>query len=517
MDYATQWSMGPWELPTVVVPWAVGFGHQTYWGAMPFTDYPNAFMGMVTALLALLAVVERGPVRVYAALIALVSLVISFGSHTPLYGFLYRHLPLFNKFRVPVMIILLFQLALALGAAWGWSRLLGERGTPARSALTGRLLLGAAVLLGLVLVVGVAGQEAWREGYVRSAMAHREGFSREAGLFAYERYVADLARACLLGLAAVGLAWLARAGRAPGSVASVGMLALMLIELWPVSGQVMKPVIGEKRVASAETGRDDVVEFLEKAGPVGSFRILPRDEFMSNRYAGFAIASIGGAHAAKTRLIQDYLESGVEVHPNWLALLNVRFLVTRQPADSFPGLTRVHQGSGAVFELPRWLPRATVVGEYRMVSPARAILDSVASAAHDPARVTLLEKDPGLALGPVAGATASITRYRLNDVTVEVDTPGPALLRLADLWYPDWVATVDGRPAEILKADYLLRAVAVPAGRHRVEFRFASRAMRQGLMLSGASLLVTLGLLGAGLLRRRSPVIGTSIATAGGA
>ena len=514
MNYATQWSMGPWELPTVVVPWAVGFGEQTYWGAMPFTNYPNAFMGMVASLLAVVAVLERGTVRLYAAVIAVVSLVISFGSHTPIYGLLYRYLPLFNKFRVPVMIILLFQLALALGAAWGWSRLLGERGSPARSALTGRLLLGAAAVLGLVLVVGVAGQEAWREGYVRSAMAHREGFPREAALFAYERYVADLARACLLGLAAVGLAWLARSGRAPVSVASVGMLALVLIELWPVSGQVMKPVIGEKQATSMETGRDDVVQFLEKAGPVGSFRILPREEFASNRYAGFAIASVGGAHAAKTRLIQDLLEYPGWTHPNWLALLNVRFDVTRGPVEPIPGLTPVHQGSGTVFEAPDYLPRATVVGEYRVVNPAKAILDSIARDGHDPARVTLLEKDPGLTLGPVTGATASITRYRLNDVTVEVETPGPALLRLADLWYPDWVATVDGRPAEILKADYLLRAVAVPAGRHRVEFRFASPAMRQGLMLSGASLLVTLGLLGAGLLRRRSSATGTSIATA---
>jgi hypothetical protein len=141
-----------------------------------------------------------------------------------------------------------------------------------------------------------------------------------------------------------------------------------------------------------------------------------------------------------------------------------------------------------------------------VVSPARAILDSVASPTHDPARVTLLERAPEVALGPVTGATASIVRYGLNDVTVEVETPGPAILRLADLWYPDWVATLDGQPVDILKADYLLRAVVVPAGRHRVEFRFASPAMKRGLMLSGASLLVTLGLLAAGLWRRRPPL-----------
>jgi hypothetical protein len=506
IQYATQWSLAPWELLTVVVPGAVGFGDQTYWGGMPFTNYPNAFMGMVVVVLVLPALRGGGAPRVFAALLALVSLTISFGSHFPLYGFLYQHLPLFNKFRVPVMIIILFQLALALGAAWGWSAVAMERAGGGRSRAAGRLLLAAALVLGLLLVFAVAGQEAWRDGYVRSALAHRAGFPREAALFAYTRYVGDLARACFLGLAALGLIGLARAERLSAPLASLGLLALMLIELWPVSGSVMKPVIGERQVVSMETGRDDVVEFLEQAGPVGSFRILPTDEFQSNRYAGFAIASVGGAHAAKTRLIQDLIEAGGTQNLNWLRLLNVRFVVSRQGIDSIPGMTRVHRGSGSVFELPRWLPRAMLVGEYRRVSPARAILDSVALGSADAARATWLERDPGLTLGSVAGARASISSYTLNDVAIEVDTPGAALLRLADLWYPDWEATVDGRPAEILKADYLLRAVAVPAGSHRVEFHFRPRTMRQGLLLSCASLLVTLALLGAGLLRRRPAV-----------
>jgi hypothetical protein len=265
----------------------------------------------------------------------------------------------------------------------------------------------------------------------------------------------------------------------------------------------MKPVIGERQVASSENGRDDVVEFLERSGPVGSFRIRPTDEFQSNRYAGFAIASLGGAHAAKTRLIQDLFEAGGESNPHWLRLLNVRFVVSRQGIDSIPGMRRVYRGSGNVFEIPDWLPRATVVGEYRVAKPPSAILDSVAQGSRDAARVTWLERDPGLALGSASGATATITSYRLNDLEIEVSTPGAALLRLADLWYPDWEATVDGRPTQILKADYLLRAVAVPPGTHRVAFHFRPRAMRQGLLLSCVSLLVTLALLAAGLLRRR--------------
>lgn len=503
MSYATQWSMGPWELPSVVVPWAVGFGDQTYWGAMPFTNYPNAYMGMVVVVLALPAVLAAGGPRIFAALLALVSLFIAFGSHFPLYGFLYDHLPLFNKFRVPVMIIVLFQLALALGAAWGWSTVAVERAGGARGRVASRLLIAAVLALGLVLIVGLAGQDSWREGYVRSAMAHREGFPREAALAAYARFVPDLLRACVLGLVALGLVGLARNARLSIPLASVGLLAVMLIELWPVSTSVMEPVIGERQAASLETGRDDVIEFLERAAPVGTFRILPLDEFQSNRFAGFAIATVGGAHAAKTRLIQDFIETGGADNRYWLRLLNVRYAATRQPVDSIPGLRRVYQGSGSVFEIPEALPRATVLGAYRVASPARAILDSIASGRADAARMTWLERDPGLALGPVEGARVAIASYKLNQVELRVETPGAALVRLADLWYPDWDATVDGRPAEILKADYLLRAVAVPAGSHKVEFHFRPRAMRQGLLLSCASLLVTLVLLVAGLLRRR--------------
>ncbi|TMQ70271.1 MAG: hypothetical protein E6K80_09015, partial [Candidatus Eisenbacteria bacterium] len=148
MEYATAWSLSGRELPTIVVPGAVGFGGPTYWGSMPFTDYPNAYVGMITIALALLGFLTWTRARVFAVLLAALALMISFGKHLPLYGFLYRHLPLFNKFRVPVMILVLFQLAAALGLAWGWSAVLdaGAERTPARRT-TRALLAVVGVLL----------------------------------------------------------------------------------------------------------------------------------------------------------------------------------------------------------------------------------------------------------------------------------------------------------------------------------------------------------------------------------
>ena len=81
-------------------------------------------------------------------------------------------------------------------------------------------------------------------------------------------------------------------GRLPAVPATAGILILIGIELFPMSHRLMEPVIGDPIQRNLEIGRDDVVDFLEKAGPPGTFRILPVEpsDFQNNRYAGFAIA-----------------------------------------------------------------------------------------------------------------------------------------------------------------------------------------------------------------------------------
>jgi hypothetical protein len=511
--------MAPFELPTIAIPAWVGFGGATYWGGMPFTDYPNAYVGITTVVIALPALFAGGAPRAFALALAALSLMVAFGSHSPFYRFLYDHLPLFNKFRVPVMVILLFQLAAALACGWGWSAILdGAGGTTARRRQVPRLLFGAAAVLALMLVIGVLARDSWRDAYLHAALAARPELGESAAAAAFSALVADLGRAALLGLAAAALAWFAFTRRIGARPASALALVLLLIELWPVSGRVMSPVIGDVSAHNPDLGRDDVVEFLQQAGPPGSFRIWPVSEFQDNRYAGFGIASIGGYHAAKPRLYQDFLDSNLVNNLGWLRLLNVKYIVFSEAPQTPPRFLKlVHQGpGGSVFENLLALPRVTLVDRYRVVQPALAILDSVRDGTSDPSEAVFLERDPGVKLEPLSGGTAKLTSYRLNDVTVDVDVPGPALLRLADLWYPDWTVLVDDKPATLLKADYMLRAVAVPAGHHIVRFEYRSAAVRQGLMLSLASFAVALGLVLAGWFTSR-PVRAAPPAPAGAA
>jgi hypothetical protein len=171
-------------------------------------------------------------------------------------------------------------------------------------------------------------------------------------------------------------------------------------------------------------------------------------------------------------------------------LFGLRLIATGVPVERIdsslkPGdLSFVARTADAyVYENPRALPRVFLVDAWQRADFEELIRDGWPGA--DPRRIVLLEHAPAVPLplpagerGGVRGSpadpvgTARIVHYGNTKVMIETDSPSPALLVLTDVWHPWWRAAVDGTPAEILKADVLFRAVAVPAGRHAVRFTF---------------------------------------------
>jgi hypothetical protein len=154
----------------------------------------------------------------------------------------------------------------------------------------------------------------------------------------------------------------------------------------------------------------------------------------------------------------------------------------------------------SVFEDPAALPRAWTV-HHAECRTGRPLLERLTSADFDPRRTVLLEAGcPAPTASWARGVPVALERdapERLRAV-VELDEPG--FLVLSDTWDPGWRARVDDRSAEILRANFAFRAVALPAGRHVVELRYAPASFRRGVALAGAAL--ALGALGARLARR---------------
>src|SRR5262249_3474134 len=153
----------------------------------------------------------------------------------------------------------------------------------------------------------------------------------------------------------------------------------------------------------------------------------------------------------------------------------LRLIATGVPVERIdrslkPGdLTFIARTADAyVYENPRALPRAFLVNEWQRADFEELIRDGWPDV--DPRKIVWLEQAPnGLPRGSQTGepsGTERIISYTNTEVTIETDSPSAALLVLTDVWHPWWRAEVDGARTEILKADVLFRAVAVPAGRH---------------------------------------------------
>ena len=158
-------------------------------------------------------------------------------------------------------------------------------------------------------------------------------------------------------------------------------------------------------------------------------------------------------------------------------LFGVRLIATGVPVEQIdkslkPGDLNfvARTGEAYVYDNPRALPRVMMLGDWRVADFATLIAEGW-PADVDPSRTVLLEKPPPIAATSTPGS-ARLARYANTEVIVETDTPADALLLLNDVWHPWWRATVDGAATNILRADVIFRAVAVPPGRHVVRFTF---------------------------------------------
>jgi hypothetical protein len=163
----------------------------------------------------------------------------------------------------------------------------------------------------------------------------------------------------------------------------------------------------------------------------------------------------------------------------------------------------------AVFENRAALPRAFLAARGVAVTPDDWALVSLTDTPLDPRTTVLLERPAerarpgpeldGAPIGP--GEGAEIVRYTPDAVTVRARADEARYLVLTDSYFPGWQARVDGAPVEIERADYLFRAVRVPAGEHTVEWRYQPTSLMVGAAISAIGLAAMVALAICGLVR----------------
>jgi hypothetical protein len=187
-------------------------------------------------------------------------------------------------------------------------------------------------------------------------------------------------------------------------------------------------------------------------------------------------------------------------HRRLLDMLNVAYIIfppNSQDVERYQPLELVQRSDeGTIYRNPQVLPRAWLVHQVEVPGDDFAQLARMERADFDPAALALLD-EPAPAVSPaVRPEPAPTVSYAPNQATVQAEADTPALLVLSDAYDPGWQVTLDGQPAKLYRANYALRGVWLPAGRHTVVFSYQPRSFQIGGLIS---LLTLLGLLACGL------------------
>ena len=484
--YATGFSMPIEETLNVLWPSFSGYTLLgTYWGQNHIKLH-SEYMGGVALILATFGfrLRERRRVAWYFAFIAIYAALFSFGGHTPFYRIPYAILPGIKLTRAPSQIFFLAAFAVSVLAAFGAEYLFRAR-ERRESVGKGALVTWGAILLGGALLAVGGGFASMIE-----SMTGPEYADMLPGVFRQLSF--DALRILVIGGAAIGVIVAFSRGRLSIRAAFVALTLLVGLDLWSVERRYINWLPPEQVTFAP----DEVVRTLRQDSSV--FRVLnpPGTDYDHNYLATQGIREVLGYQGTELHRYDELMGGKNEWknagNPAVLRLVAAKYIVLGQPLPANPMLTQVgdralstHDGGQA------YLYRFTGNDPYSYVVPtAVKIADDQALAVisdprsgFDPRKAILVPADSkvGLdpkdvrSLAPADSTRVTVERSADDVIRLSLGTPAPAnsYLFVSENYYPDWRATVDGKPADVLRAQFSLMAVPLTAGARSVELHVA--------------------------------------------
>jgi hypothetical protein len=482
-------SLHPALLLTLVAPDVFGAaGHMgDYWGPPSFVwpdtglyiaqNVGELYLGALP-LLALVLAGLRGQlwareVRFFSAAGALV-LLYALGWYTPAFHLLYKLVPGVDLYRRPADATFLLGAIGAVLAGYGVHRLLSD---PGERVKTWHLVIAAAGLAACVLLaVGFAVRVDRVARLKVPLVAAAVSFAAAAAALAVLRLriVAQplLGAAVLVAVTSADLAY----NNGPNTSSALPPATYDVLE--PDSRNATIAILKSKVVDNAT--RRDRIELAGLGFHWPNASLVHRLENTLG-YNPLRLGLYSAATGAEDAVGLPEQRRFSPLFPSYRSkladLLGLRFIATGVPVEQIdkrlqPGdLALIARTSdGYIYENPRAMPRVSFAQQAMPADFDRMLRDGLWPDA-DLATTVLLEHVPARP-APAQPGTARIASYRNTQVVVEADSPAGGWVVLNDVWQPWWFADVDGAPAELLRANVLFRAVAVPPGRHQVRFTF---------------------------------------------
>ncbi len=461
-------------------------GAPAYWGDQPILGGP-AYAGAALLFLFVLSMfVLRGSIRWWLLSAAALMVMLAWGRNLLFFNeFLFDYLPYLNKFRAMTMALCLAQLFFAAGAVMGVQAIVDQKLTFAQ--LRQPLLISLAATAGVALILAIAGGAflSFQRPNDVDILA-RSGLGEAAKDFLaplisdrQSLMRADAFRSVILILLAAGMVWLLITNKIKPVIFYPLLFAIVVFDLFSVDKRFLNNAdfVPKSQVTTIfePTSADEQILQDKSLG----YRVFDQtSSFMETNRTSYFHRSIGGYNTTRLRRYNELITYALQPNTlNILNMLNAKYVI--RPGQSDPNNPQPAPAGPVAIPNPDVMGAAWFVGTVQQVANADDELAAMKTL--NPRDSAVVDKRFVAQLGNLpatldhTGSTIQLTSYRPDKLIYQANAVRDGLAVFSEIYYrgeSDWQAFIDGKPAPHLRADYVLRAMRIPAGKHTIEFRF---------------------------------------------
>ena len=510
-EYAFRWSNGIGETFCLMIPYlyggssgepaekapktneAVGGKYDklpTYWGAQPFVSGPVYFGAIICFLFVLGTMVVKSPHKWWIIAASFIGIMLSWGKNFEgVNYFLFDHLPMLNKFRTPSMALVIPEFLFPLLGIWGVSELMNAKND--KALMLKNLKIAAGITAGLCVLLGVgggmffdfrgAGDSQMPADIVKALQDDRASLAMSSGI-----------KSAIFILLAAGLLWAFLTDKIKPVVMIGGLGLIVAIDLLPVAHSYLNDGNYEdaESYKSIFEPREVDKAILRDKDPYYRVLDLSRDTYNDAVQAYFH-KCVGGYSPAKMEVYQDLIDRHMSrgFNSEVLNMLNTKYIIVGGQKSAPQAMPNAGACGNAWFvDEVKWANTAddeinglnapnlgdTVANTNGFMPKKTAII-----------RSTFKNEMGNYAFGKDSAANVKLTRYGLDELSFSSSNSKDGLAVFSDIYYAaGWKAFVDGKETPIFKADYVLRAIKLPAGQHKIEFQFKPESFYKGRSVS---------------------------------
>ena len=524
-DYITQWSYGVDETWTLLVPNAKGGASVPlaanteamkkadpnfmqiyqqlgqYWGDQPGTSGPVYVGAFVLMLFILGLFIVKGPIKWALLAATILSILLSWGHNfMPFTNFFLDYIPMYSKFRTVASILVIAEFTIPLLAMMALKKIVDEPDLLTKKAkfvyisfgLTGGIALLFALMPTLFFSDFISSQEL--EAFKSIPAEYLSPLESNLRSIRESIFTADCWRSFWIIVIGTLLLFLYKFKKLKAEYMVGAIAILCLIDMWQVNKRYLndemfvEKSVREQAQPMTQTDR----QILQDKSLDYRVLNLASNTFNENE-TSYYHKSIGGYHAAKLRRYQELIDAYIspEMQKMMLAIAKAGGDMTKVNGDSlFPVLNMLNakyfivplQANQTVaIENPYVYGNAWFVDKVTYVKNANEELDALGklNLRHEAVADARFQSQLGESKNQDSTSIVKLTAYEPNQLTYDVRSATGGIVVFSEIFYPEWTATVDGKPVEIGRVDYVLRALNVDKGHHKVVLTFDPKSVKQ--------------------------------------